>query len=393
MSVEYPMVALEQLVELRQGFAINKKSDHYLDSKGIPLLRITDLIHNTESVFVKESIPSQFVTKKSDILFTRTGQVGLVFKGRVGVLHNNCFKVIPVSDQINREYLYWVLKSKFFKEVASSLATGAAQPDLNHAAFKSIKIPLLEVEGQKKIASILSAYDDLIENNLERIKLLEEMAEITYEEWFVRMKFPDHEDADIILETGLPRGWSRGRLDKLFELQRGFDLPVQDRLHGDVPILASTGVIGSHSTHKVDGPGVITGRSGTIGEVSFCYDNHWPLNTALWVKKFHRCGAIYAYHFLRGFNLERLGGGSAIPSLDRKVVHSQIVNIPPKYLIELFESQIKLAFGVRENLIKQAGFLKEASDILLPRLMTGMIDIEKVELPEALLERIKSDNN
>ena len=269
----------------------------------------------------------------------------------------------------------------------------AAVPGLNRNAAVNLKVKLPPVSIQKKIAAILSAYDDLIENNLERVKLLEEIAQITYEEWFVRMKFPGHEEVEIDSDTGLPEGWVKGRLDNLLELQRGFDLPVQNREQGEVPILASTGVIGFHSIYKVEGPGVVTGRSGTIGEVSFCRGDFWPLNTSLWVKKIHLGGAIFAYHFLSDFNLERLSGGSAVPSLDRKVVHSQIVNLPPKSLVNDFEHQMETIFEVRDNLSTQIELLKEARDILLPRLMTGMIDIDKLELSEALLERINIQNN
>jgi len=267
---------------------------------------------------------------------------------------------------------------------------GSAQPLITHGWIKPIKAKIPDYAAQQKIAGILSAYDNLVENNLQRIKLLEEMAQITYEEWFVRMQFPGHENTPIVPETGLPEGWSKGRLEKMFELQRGFDLPVQDRVQGTIPILASTGVIGTHSIHKVKGPGVVTGRSGTIGEVKYTQSNFWPLNTSLWIKKFHRGGSIFAYHFLKGFHLERLGGGSAVPSLDRKVVHAQMVHIPPVSLVNEFEKEIGPIFSILENLTSQNESLKEARDILLPRLMTGMIDVERIELPEILLARIQA---
>ena len=373
---------MNDLVDLKQGFAINKKSDHYLADQGIPLLRITDLINKTKIIFVKDSIPKQFIADKKDIIFTRTGQVGLVFTNRSGVVHNNCFKVIPKNNSLERGFLFWILKSDFIKKVANSLASGAAQPDLNHGAFKSIKIPLPPLPTQQKIARILSAYDDLIENNLKRIKLLEEMAQITYEEWFVRMKFPEHKTTAIDTETGLPEGWRRGRVHELFELQRGFDLPIKKREKGEIPIIASTGITGFHSEYKVKDSGVVTGRSGTIGKAIYVKHSFWPLNTALWVKKYKSCGPLFVKHFLELLNLPRLGGGSAVPSLDRKAVHTQKIIIPTSKIMKEYEQFAKSIYNIIDTLSSENILLKEARNILLPRLMTGMIDVDKINLPK-----------
>jgi type I restriction enzyme S subunit len=285
-------------------------------------------------------------------------------------------------------YFAYVLQSQSIQSWLHGIAFGATVPHIKVEDAENLQIPCPPIEIQRKIGSILSAYDDLIENNLQRIKLLEEMAQITYEEWFVRMRFPGHETAQWDKETGLPEGWEKGRLDKLFVLQRGFDLPVQDRKQGKVPIIASTGIIDWHSDYKVKTSGVVTGRSGTIGEVIYSHTSFWPLNTSLWIKKYHIGGALFAYHFLKNFDLGRFGGGSAVPSLDRKVVHSQQANIPPVILAEKFELKTKPIFDAVFQIKQQNELLREARDILLPRLMTGVIDVDQVEVPEALLARV-----
>ena len=199
---------LKDLVTLRQGFALNVKSHHHLsgDNSGLPLLKISDLINGTETLFVKTTIPEQFLVTPSEIIYSRTGQVGLAFMGKTGVVYNNCFKVIP-NEKIDSIFLYQWLNSKSIRDYIKSLATGAAQPDLNHDAFKSVKINLPPIPTQKRIASILSAYDDLIENNLKRIKLLEETAQNIYKEWFVHFRFPNYESMAFDAVSGLPVGW------------------------------------------------------------------------------------------------------------------------------------------------------------------------------------------
>jgi type I restriction enzyme S subunit len=385
MSAEIPETPLGELVELRQGFAINKKSDHYLDSTGIPLLRITDLINSTKVIFVKESIPKQFIAKKSDILFTRTGQVGLVFRGREGVLHNNCFKVIPTSNLICDEYLYWVLKSDFFKSIAISLASGAAQPDLNHSAFKSIKVPCPPVNTQRKIGAILTTYDDLIENNFKRIKLLEEMAQITYEEWFIRMKFPGHETAVFDKETGLTKGWEHKTLGDLLILNYGKALKAENRNDGEFPVYGSAGIVGHHDSPLVEQEGIVLGRKGNVGAVYWSFDPFYPIDTVYYVTS--KNSLYYIYYLLK--YQQFINNDAAVPGLNRNAAYSKKVTFPVKALIELFESKVRVVFSSINKIQKQNELLKEALDILLPRLITGMIDIDQVEFPEVMLQRLE----
>ncbi|TDF35017.1 restriction endonuclease subunit S [Alteromonadaceae bacterium M269] len=389
MSYEIPVIPLGELVELRQGFAINKKSDHYLDSEGIPLLRITDLLNKTEVVFVKETIPKQFIAQKSDIIFTRTGQVGLVFKGRQGVLHNNCFKVIPTSEMICREYLYWVLKSDFFKSIAVSLASGAAQPDLNHSAFKSIKIPCPPNYIQKRIGAVLSAYNDLIENNLKRIKLLEEMAQITYEEWFVRMKFPGHETAVFDKETNLPQGWKKKKLGDIITLNYGKALKAEHRNEGKYPVFGSAGVVGLHDTPLVKDEGIILGRKGNVGAVHWSFEHFYPIDTVYYVTSEH--SLHYVYYLLK--HQEFINNDAAVPGLNRNAAYAKKITLPAVEVVNQFDSKVLDIFSLINNIQRQNNVLKEARDILLPRLMTGMIDIEKVELPETILNRLEQQED
>lgn len=209
----YKKIEIGNLVTLRQGFAINKKTNHHMSEEPtqLHLLRIGDMKDGKFSIFVNDTIPEKFIAKEDDIIYTRTGQVGLVFRKQHGVVHNNCFTV--TSNDLNilqQEFLFYALQEKSFYEEAISRATGAAQPDLPHGAFNSIQIFLPPIESQKKISNILNTYDNLIENNQKQIKLLEEAAQRLYKEWFVDLRFPGHENTKII--DGIPEGWSKGTL-------------------------------------------------------------------------------------------------------------------------------------------------------------------------------------
>jgi len=123
--------------------------------------------------------------------------------------------------------------------------------------------------------------------------------------------------------------WRIDRLGNVATLQRGFDLPVQERLPGTVPIFAANGAIGVHQTARVDGPGVVTGRSGSIGKVHYVEDDFWPLNTSLYVRDFHGNDPKYVFWLLREVKLDKYCTGTGVPTLNRNVVHEVQVPVPP----------------------------------------------------------------
>ena len=128
---------------------------------------------------------------------------------------------------------------------------------------------------------------------------------------------------------GKQSSWVEIQLGDIITLQRGFDLPKKDRKRGKYPLMVSNGQDGTHCVYKVEAPGVVTGRSGTLGKVFFVNENFWPLNTTLWVKDFHGNSEKFIYYFLKTISLERYNAGSGVPTLNRNHIHSLLVSIPP----------------------------------------------------------------
>ena len=156
-SVDWMTVPIGEVADLKQGLAINAKTDYLIDPNGsLPLLRIKDLKHKTEEIFIDASKASKEVhVYPEDIIYSRTGQVGLVFKGFKGILHNNSFKVNPVKD-VSRDYLFWYLQSKIFFDQVTHFAKRAAQPDISHKSFKTILFSYPKsIARQNKIAKEL----------------------------------------------------------------------------------------------------------------------------------------------------------------------------------------------------------------------------------------------
>jgi type I restriction enzyme S subunit len=149
---------LGDVCSLYQGIAINAKTKHSLvEISDLPLLRIKDLKNNTVEQFIDpNNYPVNALVNKEDIIYTRTGSLGLVFRGKRGVLHNNSFKVVP-NSKLTNDYLFIWLQNPIFKSRIMELALKAAQPDITHAIFKKQKIAIPPINEQNKIVQKLDA--------------------------------------------------------------------------------------------------------------------------------------------------------------------------------------------------------------------------------------------
>ena len=122
--------------------------------------------------------------------------------------------------------------------------------------------------------------------------------------------------------------WKKVKFLDFIVLQRGFDLTKDSIKDGPYPVVCSTSIMGYHNNYKVEGPGVVTGRSGTLGETQYVKGNFWPHNTTLFVKDFKGNNRQFVYYFLKNFDIASMGGGAAIPSLNRNVLSNLSVTIP-----------------------------------------------------------------
>ena len=152
---------LGDVCSLYQGIAINAKTKHALVEKSdLPLLRIKDLKNNTVEQYIDpNNFPVNALVNEEDIIYTRTGSLGLVFRGKRGVLHNNSFKVVPTSE-LTKDYLFIWLQNPIFKAKIMGLAMKAAQPDITHAIFKIQEIAIPSIKEQNKIVKNLDALSD-----------------------------------------------------------------------------------------------------------------------------------------------------------------------------------------------------------------------------------------
>ena len=389
-----------ELVDVTQGLAINSKTKHLLRDEGLPLLRITDLFSGSYSQFVtQEGVPKQCIANSEELIYTRTGQVGFVFTNKVGVVHNNCFKVTPKDDRLSRRYLYWYLRQESVRSYVNTVASGSVQKDLNHSAFKTLKIPLLDLEAQRQIDSILSSLDDRITLLRETNATLEAIAQALFKSWFVdfdpvRAKmegrtpegmdeataalFPDGFETSELGEV--PRGWRAAKFEDFVQrlpVGKKFDQKTA-KAEGLVPILdqGKSGVIGFHD----EDPGV----RASLDEPVVVFANHtcymrliaYDFSAIQNVLPFKGKGidTVWAYYATKGrVKFSEYKGHWPDFTIEKAVV-------PSMCLGEAFRSVVDpLLRRVRLNEI-QSNSLASLRDTLLPRLISGQLRLSDAEM-------------
>lgn len=283
----------------------------------------------------------------------------------------------PNPQVANHRWLFYALLKG--REELVSLAHGAAQQNISQEIIKKFEIEVPDLQEQQKVVVILSAYDDLIENNRRRIEILEEIARRLYEEWFVQFHFPGHEEVGFKeSELGLiPESWELLRLGDCVELAYGKALKAQDRVPGDYPVYGSSGVVGTHCKSLVEGPGIVVGRKGNVGSVFWSDVSFFPIDTTYYV----RSEVPFSYVY---FNLQRqrfLNNDAAVPGLNREQAYALPFLLPDQDVLSRFSSEWEAIYGLLRRLERSNVNLRAQRDLLLPKLISGKIDVSDIPMP------------
>ena len=261
------------------------------------------------------------------------------------------------------KYLFDTLLQRKYKQFTQ----GAAQDNLSQAKLLSLQFPIPGITEQKKIADVVSAYDDLIENNRRRIQLLEQAARLLYKEWFVHLRFPGHEHTRII--DGVPEGWEKKPLGAIAPLKYGKALKNDDRVPGPFPVYGSSGIVGTHTKALVPGPTIIVGRKGNVGSVYWSPDDCHPIDTVYYIDS-ELC-SFFLYYALQQMTF--ISTDVAVPGLNRDFAHSRSILVADQKILRLFEETVSPLHQQMELLKRQNASLVKARDLLLPKLMNGEV--------------------
>ena len=278
--------------------------------------------------------------------------------------------VRPDQEKVDPRFLHYYFLSPGWRAKMDAITiTGATVNRLPLTSFPDTEVSFPSLNEQGKIADILSAYDDLIENNGRRVALLEEAARLLYREWFVHFRFPGHERAKII--DGLPEGWERRTFRQIAELKYGKALKQENRIEGPFPVYGSSGIVGTHQTSLVDGPSIVVGRKGNVGSIFWSPVDLWPIDTVYFIPK--EQVDFWLYLLLPSAGFQNTDAG--VPGLNRDFAYSRKLVYPPAHLRRSFNATVEPIFSQRTILENYNQKLAEARDLLLPRLMNGKIAV------------------
>lgn len=334
------------------------------------------------------------------VLLSTRAPIGYVAIAGVPLATNQGFKNLVCKPEVSVPgFLYYLLKKN--KELLEAHATGATFKELSGSRLRAIRFQLPDVATQARIADILSAYDDLIENNRRRIELLEESARMLYKEWFVRLRFPGHEHVKIV--DGVPERWKKKTLDEVCSsLEDGDWIESKDQGGDDYRLLQISNIginefvetgnfryITDETFRRLRCRAILPGHiliarmPKPIGRAWLVTEMPWKMITSVDVAILEPDPSITDPYFLLhhlnssgNINLcERRAVGATRPRITRKNIGSLPILLPPKNLQQTFRELSESINIQRTNLFQQNEKLREARDLLLPRLMNGEIPV------------------
>jgi len=307
------------------------------------------------------------------VLLTTRAPVGYVAIAKNEITTNQGFRSLIPRQNVSSEYLYYLLKIN--TERLKSNASGTTFGELSGSTLKSLKFPFPSITEQSAIAKILSDLDEKIELNYQMNKTLESIAQALFKRWFVDFEFPGYEKTKFV--KGLPGGWGIRSIGDVIELAYGKALKKDRRQPGKIPVYGSNGQVGWHNEVLVKGPGIVIGRKGNPGIVTWAPTDFFPIDTSFYVViKDTNLSMYYLLHALSNINLASLEADSAVPGLNRNIAYNTEILVPSAEVVKEFDKFVKPLFGRVLMNNQEVISLTSIRNSLLPKLMSGKIRIE-----------------
>jgi len=377
---------LNEICQIKSGKRIPKGMDYVTYQTNHPYIRARDIksgnILTEELVYIEDKVYEKikkYIIQKGDIAITVAGSVGDTGYANEIVdgynLTENAVRLTNFTEAVDSKFLHYILMQKHYYDYMQLIAGAAAQPKLGIYKIQKIQVILPKVSIQKRIADILTAYDNLIENNNKRIKLLEQMAENLYKEWFVRFRFPGYEDVEF--ESGIPKDWEYTKLERLANISTGKCNREDAEEDGAYPLFDRSQEIKRSNVWLKDCEAIIVPGEGT-SFIPRYYNGKFNLHQRCYcVEPLEKGMGFFLYQTLMMYRIYFLyvATGATVPSLRLNNFNDFKVLLPKKELCfqyneiaEKMNDEILLLKNKNELLAKQ-------QDLLLPRLMSGKLEV------------------
>jgi type I restriction enzyme, S subunit len=360
-----------------------------------PLLAATQ----TKGVVRKEEYENRTVLAQKDlhllklvrindfVISLRSFQGGIEYAREQGIISPAYTILYPVDAQ-NHGFLSLLLKSKPYIENLTLFVTGIRQgQNIDYVKLGRSELPLPPLPEQPAIVRYLDYMDRRIRRYIRTkqklIKLLEEQKQAIIHQAVTRGLDPNVKlkPSGVKWLGDVPEHWEVRQLGRFITLQRGFDITKEQQIKGVIPVVSSGGVSSYHNQSTSAGPGVIIGRKGSVGTVHFVEGAYWAHDTTLWVKQFNGNQPKFVYYVLLNLDLKRFDTGSANPTVNRNIVHPEIVAFPPIYEQSSISSSLDQKLEQNKKLIdhylREISLLREYRTRLIADVVTGKLDVRE----------------
>ena len=329
------------------------------------------------------------------VLLTTRAPVGYVALAKNRMATNQGFRSLIPHEGVIPEFLYyWLLTNTSELE---RHATGSTFKELSGGTLAKLSLSLPPKSEQGKIVAVLGALDDKIELNRRIAVTLEEALAALFKSWFVdfdpvrtRLRGDDvvlPEEMTRLFpsrlvdsEVGMiPDGWGVSSLGELVEFAYGSALRSGERRGGDIPVFGSNGRVGWHDQKLVNGPGIVVGRKGNPGVVTWSQTDFFPIDTTFYVIPRGKVSLWFLFYALRRQNLFSIAADSAVPGLNRNIAYMNRQLVPSAEVLEAFDSQADAILSRRDQIETGSRTLTELRDVLLPKLISGEVRVADAE--------------
>lgn len=374
-------------------------------NEGTPIIMPKDMIDghisHTNLVYVSEEHVnrlSRHQVHKGNLMVARKGDVRkcvFITDNEEGwMTGSDCLKVTLDEEKCVPKYIYYQLRSPFIGKWLETISIGATMPSLNTGLLSGIELFLPPLVIQEQIANVLTEYDALIQNNQKQIKLLEEAAQRLYKEWFVDLRFPGHEDVQIV--DGVPEGWRKTPFSQKVDVMSGGTPKTSnpEYYNGSIPFyspkdssgaffafntethISQYGLDNCNSKLYPQGTVIITAR-GTVGKTTILAVP-MAMNQSCYALKSDYFASVYYIFFALRQEIEALktmANGGVFDTIIVKTFDRISILDPGKAIIEKFDQAVSPFMGEIKNDMRKITYLTEARDRLLPKLMSGEIEL------------------
>ncbi len=382
---------------------------------GPKFLRITDIMPDgidwasVPHCKIDDEKLSKYQLKEGDIVIARTGTPG--YAKRIRADHQAVFASYLVRIRVNPKYdstyIGFVIESDEYKQFVQLHRGGAAQPHANAQILTSFPVPLPPIGTQRKIATILGTYDNLIENNTCRIKILEEMAQTLYREWFVHFRFPGHENVPMVESPlgAIPQGWKVKKLADLVVTQYGYTESATEDEVGPKFVrgkdINKTSYIDwrtvpfcpieskKHAKYQLDAGDILVIRMADPGKVAIIEKEIEAVFASYLIRLKLRSNLLSPYYLFYALSDDRyqdyiygVSTGTTRKSASAGVITGFDLAIPTEEVRNRFEEVIGPLRKVLNNLLEQNQNLRQTRDLLLPKLISGEVDVSELDIAD-----------